>query len=267
VTPAPTLQEVIDQVHADSHDDQPLSRLQAATALVREYDEVGDAALGYFVDRARRAGHSWSEIGEALGVSKQAAQQKHSLRMGFGAHPPTLERLTPRARNVLAAAVLVARELRHPAVTTEHVLLGLYREPEGIAAKVLTGAGLSERKAKAAVARLVPPGPGAPEGDPSWAPSTRAVFSEALAAALEMGHNYIGTEHFLVGLARADGAAAEVLRGARLDDERLTAQLLEAVGAVATTGQPKGRAPRGGTKAARGARAGGGGAATPRTPR
>src|SRR5579864_8981377 len=125
----PSLQDVIHLVEADGDAGGPLGRLQAASALVRELAEVGDAALGYFVDQARHAGHSWSEIGEALGVTKQAAQQKHTARLSLGIGPATFERFTPRARNVVAAAEAVARDWEHAYVGTEHLLLALYAEP------------------------------------------------------------------------------------------------------------------------------------------
>src|SRR5580658_932934 len=137
MVPTPTLQDVIHLVEADTEDAEPLSRLGTASVLVRNLTEVGDAALGYFVDQARHAGHSWSEIGEALGVSKQAAQQKHTVRLSLGLNTPTFERFSPRARNVLSAAEPIARQWGHGCIGTEHLLLALYREPEGVAAQIL----------------------------------------------------------------------------------------------------------------------------------
>src|ERR1700684_909051 len=125
MTPTPSLQDVIHLVESDPDDAQPLNRLRAASALVQNLADIGDAALGYFVDQARHAGHSWSEIGEALGVSKQAAQQKQTVRLSLGLNAPTFERFTPRARNVLVAAEPIARDWGHSHVDTEHLLLAL----------------------------------------------------------------------------------------------------------------------------------------------
>lgn len=114
--------------------------------MARELAEVGDAALGYFVDQARHAEHSWSEIGEALGVSKQAAQQKHTVRLSLRLNSATFERFTPRARKVVAGAEAVARDWDHASVGTEHLLLALYRDPEGIAARILASRASIQRR-------------------------------------------------------------------------------------------------------------------------
>src|SRR5580692_4595706 len=148
MAPTPSLQDVIHLVEADTDDEQPLSRLRVASAVVQNLTEIGDAALGYFVDQARHAGHSWSEIGEALGVSKQAAQQKQTVRLSLGLNAPTFERFTPRARNVVSAAEPVAREWGHGYIGTEHLLLALYREPDGVAARILNESKLTEQQAQ-----------------------------------------------------------------------------------------------------------------------
>ncbi len=227
MAPTPSLQEVIQLVEADTHDEQPLSRLGTASVVVQNLAEVGDAALGYFVDQARHAGHSWSEIGEALGVSKQAAQQKHTVRLSLGLNAPTFERFTPRARNVLSAAEPIAREFGRGHIDTEHLLLALYLEPEGVAAQILDEANLSMDKAEAAVDARAERGPGAVEEKLPFAPRAVAVFSGALASALEMGHNYIGTEHLLLGLVRGDGLAADILEDAGLGQKALEHQVTE----------------------------------------
>jgi Clp amino terminal domain, pathogenicity island component len=208
--PAISLSDIIRSVEAEA-DDLPLSRLRTASELVRELEEIGDAGLGYFVDQARHAGHSWSEIGEALGVTKQAAQQRQSVRVSLGLNPPTFERLTARARRVLDAAEPVARSWGHSYIGTEHLLLALYREPDGVAAQILVESGLPPTKAEAAVSGRVGRGPGSPEGKLPFTPKAMAVFNGALASALEMGHNYIGTEHLLIGLTRGGGVGADVL--------------------------------------------------------
>ena len=225
--PAPSLQDVIHQVQADAPDDEPLTRLRVASAVVTDLAQVGDAVLGYFVDQARRAGHSWSEIGDSLGVSKQAAQQRQNQRISLGPNPPTFERFTPRARTVLAAAEPIAREWGHDHVGTEHLLLALYREPEAIAARVLADAGLPEERAMAAVRTRVPPGSGAAEGRLAFTPRAKAVFTEALTSALGLGHNYIGTEHLLLGLARGEGVAGQVLAEVGISEDGVARAVVE----------------------------------------
>ena len=91
MVPSPlSLQDAIHWVDTQAQDPDSLVRLQTASALAQGMAEVADAALGYFVDQARHDGHSWSEIGDALGVSKQAAQQKQTVRVSLGLIPPPL---------------------------------------------------------------------------------------------------------------------------------------------------------------------------------
>jgi hypothetical protein len=231
MTPTPSLQDVIQLVETDTADAQPLSRLRVASALVQNLADIGDAALGYFVDQARHAGHSWSEIGEALGVSKQAAQQKQTVRLSLGLNAPTFERFSPRARSVVSEAEPIARAWGHDHIATEHLLLALYREPEGVGAQILDESGLTADKAEAAVGARVERGTGAPRGKLPFTPPAIAVFTGALASALEMGHNYIGTEHLLLGLTRADGVAADILEDAHLDQEALERRVTEKLAA------------------------------------
>src|SRR5690606_10095560 len=141
--------------------DDPLDQLATAAATVADLSEVGDAVLGYHVDRARHAGASWTAISAALGVSKQAAHK----RFAAATRPPGLDRFTDRARRVLSSATEVARGLGHAYVGTEHLLLALYTDPVapvgprgepgrvggGLAAQVLRELGLDRQTAQARV--------------------------------------------------------------------------------------------------------------------
>ena len=134
MAPPPTLQDLIELAERDAETTAPLDQLAAAATTVAHLERVGDAVLSHFVDRARVSGHSWSEISGALGVTKQAAHKRFSLPAPAA---PTLERFTLRARRVLEHAETNANALGHNYVGTEHLLLALFDEPEGIAAKVL----------------------------------------------------------------------------------------------------------------------------------
>jgi len=224
MTPAPSLPEIIHLVEAETDAADPLSRLRTASTLAERLTEVGDAALGYFVDQARHAGHSWSEIGEALGVSKQAAQQRHTVRPAPAVD--VFERSTPRARNAVADAAAIARRWGHPRVDTEHLLLALYRDPDALAAVILVEAGLPEGRVADAVQARLGRGTAAADGELPFAPDVRTVFSGALAAAVELGHNYIGTEHLLLGLRRAGGLAQAILDEAGLSAEDLEQRIV-----------------------------------------
>ena len=227
----------------DAPSEAPLQRLETAAQLVQGLNDVGDAALGYFVDQARRSGHSWSEIGEALGVSKQAAQQRQVARTG-GLTNVTFERFTDRARRVVLLAQETARVLNHDYVGTEHILLAQFTEPEGLAAQVLTESGVSEAAVRQAVIERVGEGTDAPEGQLPFTPRAIDVFTGALAAALELGHNYIGTEHLLLGIVRTEGLANEILKAAGLDEAALTPKIVAKLSAFQKKPTPRKRTPR-----------------------
>jgi hypothetical protein len=229
MAPAPSLQQLIDVVETETEDTSPLARLRAASGLAGHLAEVGDAALGYFVDHARRAGHSWSQIGAALGVSKQAAQQRHTVRRSPGRDEAAYERFTPRARNAVEDALRIARDWGHDYIGTEHLLLSLYRDPQGVAAQVLIASGFAEERALAAVKERVQRGEGAHADAPPFTPRANAVIEDARAAAWDLGHDYVGTEHLLIALARIDGVAKDALTEAGLGPdlvrERVIAKL------------------------------------------
>ncbi len=207
MTPSPTLQALIDTVKADASDEDPLTRLSQASKTVNDLEQVGDALLGHFVDQCRRNGRSWSEISNALGVSKQAAHKR------FTFEAPRFERFTDRARSVLSQSQVEAHRLGHGFVGTEHILLALFEVPESLALKVLDELGIAkpvvEEKIVGLIKRAVP----SEEGTLPFTPRAKAVLRSALEEALQLGHNYIGTEHLLLGLfADEDSIAAKVLQ-------------------------------------------------------
>lgn len=233
MTPGPTLEDLINEVQRDAPESDPLSRLRTAGALARDVTDVADAALGYFVDQARRSGHSWSEIGDALGVSKQAAQQRH-VRVGMGM-VESMGRVTDRARRVIAAAEFAARDLGHGFVGTEHLLLAQFSEPEAMSAVILHDRGLTAAKVRAAVVERIGEGPGAGPDPLPYTPRAAQALSSALTLALELGHNYIGTEHLLLALMEGEGVSALILREAGLDRESTTQDVVRRL----TSLQPK----------------------------
>src|ERR1051326_8990997 len=128
-----SLDALIQDVEARSPSAEPLSLLATASATVDALNETTDALLSHFVDRSRRAGHSWSEIGKALGVTKQAVQKRFT---GEKQWLRGSQLLTPRARAAATDhAEKAAKDLGTPSVGTEALLLGLWGEPKGLAAK------------------------------------------------------------------------------------------------------------------------------------
>jgi hypothetical protein len=246
MSPAPSIQELIHLVQTETEDSSPLGRLRAASGLAGHLAEVGDGALGYFVDQARRAGHSWSQIGDALGVSKQAAQQKHTVRQASSPEELGFERFTPRARNAVSDAELIARVRGHDYVGTEHLLLSLYRDPHGLAAQILSECGLSEDQATNAIEQRVERGSGARDGKLPFTSKATSVLDAARSSAVDLGHGYVGTEHLLIGLDRIDGVAKEVLERAGLIPEQVGQKVTAKLAAYEQRrARPADRAPRG----------------------
>jgi Clp amino terminal domain, pathogenicity island component len=236
MTPSPVpFDTLITFVMAQHPAGSPLDNLSDAVTVSAGLTEQADSLIGHFVDQARRSGASWSQIGASMGVTKQAAQQRFVPR-GPAEGPVTFgdfSRFTLRARSVLTAAEDWAREAGAPGIGSDHLVLGLLAEPAGLAVKALATLGVSQEQLEAAFA---PPGvaePGA--ADPGVAepgvdraggprdeegaaarrvplgPAATAALQGALRAALNMGHNYIGTEHILLGLLEEGDATADTL--------------------------------------------------------
>ncbi len=143
------------------------------------------------------------------------------------------ERFTDRARRVVVLAQEEARLLNHNYIGTEHILLGLIHEGEGVAARGLEGLGISLESVRSQVVEIIGQGSQAPSGHIPFTPRAKKVLELSLREALQLGHNYIGTEHILLGLIReGEGVAAQVLQklGAELHKVRQTViQLLSGV--------------------------------------
>jgi hypothetical protein len=228
MTPAPTLQQLIETVERDAPGADLLDLLATALSTVARLEEVGDAVLSHFVDRCRRNGHSWTEISGALGVSKQAAHKRFSYAA------PTLERFTERARRAVDAAAEAALGLGHNFVGTEHLLLGLFSQPEGLAARALAEAGVDRAAVEAKVLEVVPRGSEPMLDNPLYTPRASLALQGALEEALRLGHNYIGTEHILLGLMRdRDALAARALKELDVGADWVRTRLVEMVNAIA----------------------------------
>jgi ATP-dependent Clp protease ATP-binding subunit ClpA len=232
MAPPPTLQELIEIVRQDSSSDQPLDQLVAAAAAAAQLEETTDALLGHFVDRCRRDGRSWTEISAALGVSKQAVHKRFAPALAahiVAATPsPTFERFTDRARHVIAQARQEAIVAGVGSVGTEHILLAQFSEPAGVAARALATMGVSKEAVAAAIraggqtaasdTEADDSSPGDADGGsvggsgPAFSGPAKRLLRDALTVALELGHNYIGTEHLLLGQYRnPDSVATRIL--------------------------------------------------------
>ena len=169
------------------------------------------------------------------------------------------ERFTDRARRVVVLAQEEARLLNHNYIGTEHILLGLIHEGEGVAAKALESLGISLEAVRSQVEEIIGQGGSSPSGHIPFTPRAKKVLELSLREALQLGHNYIGTEHILLGLIReGEGVAAQVLVKLGADLSRVRQQVIQLLSGYSG---PGGSAPAsgsaGGEKA--GATAGGSG--------
>jgi hypothetical protein len=189
----------------EQHEPLPAGRLRAAIELA----DLGDALIGRYVDEARAAGLSWTQIGQAFGTSKQAAQQRY----GAAAHDPGQwpGRWTPAAREALTRAGEEAERLRHGYLGTEHALLALAGAERGVAAEVLRELGVTCERMLAT--RCLAPGDvEAPECVPVMPRFKQALeCSRRIADGLDA--RLADTEHLLAGIvAVSDSMAVEILR-------------------------------------------------------
>jgi ATP-dependent Clp protease ATP-binding subunit ClpC len=147
------------------------------------------------------------------------------------------ERFTDRARRVVVLAQEEARMLNHNYIGTEHILLGLIHEGEGVAAKALESMSISLEAVREQVTEIIGRGQTAPAGHIPFTPRAKKVLELSLREALQLGHNYIGTEHILLGLIReGEGVAAQVLQKLGADLNKVRQQVIQLLSGYAGEG-------------------------------
>src|SRR2546423_1854471 len=173
------LQDLIDQIDTDLPAADPLIKIGEARLRGRTLVDLGDQLVDHYVHAARAEGASWSQIGEILGVTKQAAQQRRA--------DPQFERFTGRARSVIVLAQDRARALRHDRIEPEHVLLGLLAEGGGLAAMTIKMLAGSVDPVTGAVQALLPPGDAkVPAGNLPMTEAAKQVLEQTMAVAVEL---------------------------------------------------------------------------------
>ena len=159
---------------------------------------------------------------------RQVAGPARLRRTAREEHEGMFERFTDRARRVVVLAQEEARMLNHNYIGTEHILLGLIHEGEGVAAKALESLGISLEGVRQQVEEIIGQGQQAPSGHIPFTPRAKKVLELSLREALQLGHNYIGTEHILLGLIReGEGVAAQVLVKLGADLNRVRQQVIQ----------------------------------------
>lgn len=235
----PTLEELIALVHKRSPRRTILERITVAEDLSLDLQETADRLTDHFVQQARSAGHSWAQIGAQLGVSKQGAQQRYlnaregedNMAAQLLADEPDprepnrpqgpmkrlkgalkLQRFTEDARNAVKSAQLEARELHHDHIGPEHLLLGILAAG-GAGAKALNSLNMTLDSVRARIRSEIGQGAHSGTGHLPFTRDAKIVLELSLREALRLGHNYIGTEHILLGLVRSDNLATGLLEG------------------------------------------------------
>jgi ATP-dependent Clp protease ATP-binding subunit ClpA len=231
-----SLDDLITYVKTLTPEGGPLDNLSDAVSVGAGLDEKSDALIGHFVDAARRSGASWSQIGTSMGVTKQAAQKRFVAQW----ESAEFSRFTQRLRNVLAAAGRIAAASGAGAIDATHLAAGLLSEPDGLAAKLIHGAGLTDEQVLAALD--IGPAAAAVGGGREAGPEAlrqlrfteagRAALRGVLKQALRLGHNYLGTEHLLLGILLARGDAGQRLAGLGLTAGLAERELVEEIARV-----------------------------------
>jgi hypothetical protein len=223
--------EAIKKVHTDT-----LEQLSDAVVAAEHLGDVADHLIGHFVDQARRSGASWTDIGRSMGVTRQAAQKRFVPKpdkegdsgldpnAGFG-------RFTPRARNVVMTAQNEARAAGGVEIRTEHLVLGLLAEPEGLAALALRAQGVAEQDVRAAATAALPPGQAEVPDLIPFDASAKKALELTFREALRLGHSYVGTEHILLALLEQENGEG-LLSGLGVDKDAVESAVTEALASV-----------------------------------
>ncbi|MFC1433951.1 Clp protease N-terminal domain-containing protein [Streptacidiphilus sp. N1-3] len=201
-----SLADLIARLNEELPEADELARISEARLRAQTLSDLGDQLLDHYVSKAKQGGASWSEIGDAIGVTRQAAQQRHT--------PTPFDRYTNLNRHSIVLAQEAARTHKHDSIGTEHLLLGLLGEPRGLAYEVLMAKAGSEQRVRDTIEAAMPPaGKKAPRGHIAFRPEGKEAIEQALRASAELGHDWVGTEHALLGLIRTEGSpAAQILR-------------------------------------------------------
>ncbi len=201
--PTNLLATLIDLVVERDRSAGDLDRLAIAVDVATEVGDLSDRLVGLFVDRARAGGATWSQIGEALGVSKQAAQQRTV--------PAAFDRYTNRAKRCVERAQVLARELGQTSLSPSVLLAATLRDRDSFAAKALQRNGVVLDDLEAALLAGLPPAVENVPERPAFTIAAKQMLDQAVREAVKLGHDYVGTEHLLLAtLRQPEGLAAGV---------------------------------------------------------
>jgi hypothetical protein len=231
---------LITRTRVASASEEPLDQLSTARLMRDGLVETAEAMLDHFVDEARQAGCSWTQIGEALRVSKQAAQQRAAapttvvrglisrVRSAFSASQGRgpFGRTSEESREVILRARTAALELQHPRIGTGHLLLGLVAAADGVVRDNVLAAGVHAAAVRAALQSLEEVTSAA--GRLTFSANAGKAMELALRESLRLGSEELRPEHILLALLRERrNTAGEILRGLGADHRRMHANIEE----------------------------------------
>lgn len=204
--PPPRLDDLIGAV-AGAHQD-PLDRVTGALQLAEDLGEVADSLIGHFVDQARRAGASWSEIGRSMGMSKQAAQQRFVGKSQANGTPldsgQGFSRFDEEARAVVVTAQQRARDAGIDTIAVGHLVLGLVAAPDSAAARAVVAQGVAlEDVERVAAATLSPAAASVPALIP-FDEHAKDALQRTFAEAQHLGCDTVGSDHVLLAVLAVD---------------------------------------------------------------
>jgi len=258
----PTLEELIEVVNLQTtYGGSDLDRITIAESMSYDLGRLADQLTDHFVQQARAAGHSWAEIGKQLGMSKQGAQQRYVVTGGDTDEalvsqmlsldiPPQgdpdraravrktlskvkealhFQRFNTAARQVVVGSQSEARELRHPYIGSEHLLLALLAAEKEPAARALASLGIVRDDALARIREELGTGTAPRTGHLPFKKEARKALELALRESIRLGHNYIGTEHLLLGLVRGSNRAVTLLGGMGVTPDQIQNQVTELI--------------------------------------
>ncbi|WUC83919.1 ATP-dependent Clp protease ATP-binding subunit [Streptomyces sp. NBC_00536] len=220
----------IKQTHPDA-----LEQLSGAVVVAEHLGDVADHLIGHFVDQARRSGASWTDIGQSMGVTRQAAQKRFVPKNDGDLDPSQgFSRFTPRARNVVVKSQSEAHAAGGTEIRPAHLILGLLAQPEGLGALALAAQEIDPEAVRAAATATLPPAaaePADPSGHIPFDANSKKALELTFREALRLGHNYVGTEHILLALLELEDGEG-VLSGLGVSKAAAEAHVTEAVDAV-----------------------------------
>lgn len=210
---------------ANAHQD-PLARLSGAVQLADDLGEIADSLIGHFVDQARRAGASWSQIGRSMGVSKQAAQKRFVARSEAHTAPLDLSqgfsRFDEEARAVVVTAQQRAREAGNDTIGIGHLVLGLVAATDNAAARAVVAQGVSLADVERVASATLPPAAASVPALIPFDAHAQDALQRTFAEAQQRDADTVGSEHVLLAVLAVDDGTG-VLAGLGVTSEAIGA--------------------------------------------